>query len=118
MANVGDCSGWMFYLWFMGSQRPWRKNLVEQESPVEIVKKVVISGIQLTPGHEAMWGFVRGCAIGMEGVLSAREQGVITEMIRGYLLDLEGENEWTEAKRKDLSTLKRCIRAIEHLQAH
>ena len=102
----------------MGSQRPWRKNLVEQESPVEIVKKVVISGIQLTPGHEAMWGFVRGCAIGMEGVLSAREQGVITEMIRGYLLDLEGENEWTEAKRKDLSTLKRCIRAIEHLQAH
>ena len=118
MANVGDCSGWMFYLWFMGSQRPWRKNLVERESPVEIVKKVVISGIQLTPGHEAMWGFVRGCAIGMEGVLCAGEQDAITEMIRGYLLNLERENEATEAKRKDLLTLKRYIRRIEHIQAH
>ena len=102
----------------MGSQRPWRKNLVERESPVEIVKKVVISGIQLTPGHEAMWGFVRGCAIGMEGVLCAGEQDAITEMIRGYLLNLERENEATEAKRKDLLTLKRYIRTIERIQAH
>jgi hypothetical protein len=115
MANVGDHSGWMFYLWLMGAQRPWRKNLEELERPVEVVKKVVQKGIRVTPGHEAMWAFVRGCAIGMEGVLNKEERRVIIEMVQEYLSELEERKQVREAETKDLATLKRYTRMIEYI---
>lgn len=117
-ANVGDCSGWMFYLWFWGSDRPWRKNMDGYEKPVDVVRKVVQAGIEMTPGHEAMWAFVRSCVIGTEGVLNEEEGEIILKMISEYLLELEGGKEETEATKKDITTLRRYTRMIEQLQAH
>jgi hypothetical protein len=117
MAHVGDISGWTFYLWFCGSQRAWREDLERLESPVKVVEKVVQTGRRVTPGHEAMWTFVRGCAIGMEGVLDRKDRMVILEMVREYLVELEGKA-GTEAEKQDFMTLKRYTRMIEQLQIH
>jgi protein prenyltransferase alpha subunit repeat containing protein 1 len=117
MAHVGDISGWAFFLWFCGSERAWRENLERLDSPVKVVEKVVQMGRRVTPGHEAMWAFVRGCAIGMEGVLGGPDRVVVLEMVQEYLVGLEGK-EGNEPEKQDFMTLKRYARMIEQLQTH
>jgi hypothetical protein len=117
MAHVGDISGWAFFLWFCGSERAWREDLERLDSPVKVVEKVVQMGRRVTPGHEAMWAFVRGCAIGMEGVLGGPDRVVVLEMVQEYLVGLEGK-EGNEAEKQDFMTLKRYARMIEQLQTH
>jgi hypothetical protein len=117
MAHVGDVSGWTFFLWFWGSERVWREDLEKLDTPIKVVEKVVQMGTRITPGHEAMWAFVRGCAIGMEGVLGGQDGVVVLEMVQEYMVKLEGK-EGTEAEKQDFMTLKRYTRMIEHLQTH
>ena len=62
---------------------------------MDAVWKVLYTGREVVPGHEALWTFVRGCAIGMEGVLGEEEdrERVMTNMaftVRGLQDRLAG----------------------------
>jgi len=68
-------------------------------------------GREVVPGHEALWTFVRGCAIGMEGVLSEEErERVMTNMafaVRGLQ---DGEGGLPVAEERNLYHLSRAIK--------
>ncbi len=77
------------------------------EKPVEMVLKIVRMGKKVTPGHEALWAFVRGCVIGMDGVLDERDREMVIKVIRDYVKELEEARELRDAERKSLVALKR-----------
>src|SRR5579862_1700398 len=66
--HPGDISGWTFFLWFLGDERPWKGRLEECGVRKGDVVGQVIEGMGIRRGHEAQWAFVRGVVIGMEGV--------------------------------------------------
>ena len=106
-SNVSDHSGWMFYLWYWGGNRPWKEELRGLEKPVDMVLKVVRMGKEVTPGHEALWAFVRSCIIGMEGVLDETGRETVIKVIHEYVEELEGATELRDVERKNLVALKR-----------
>jgi hypothetical protein len=109
-AHVSDHSGWMFYLWYWGGDRPWRERLTELEKPIDVVKQVMMRGTHVTPGHEALWAFVRGCVIGMEGVLPEEQQGTCLREITLYEEELKKMKEPTVADTKNLDAISRILR--------
>ena len=106
-SNVSDHSGWMFYLWYWGGNRPWKEELRRLEKPVDMVLKVAKMGMDVTPGHEALWAFVRSCIIEMEGVLDERDRETVIKVIQEYVKELEEANELRVVERKNLVALKR-----------
>ena len=111
VSNISDISGWMFYLWFLGSDRPWRTRLEQYQKPMDAVWKVLYMGREVVPGHEALWTFIRGSAIGMEGVLTEDDrERVMTNMaftLRGLQ---DGEGGLPVAEEKNLYHISRAIR--------
>jgi hypothetical protein len=106
-SNVSDHSGWMFYLWHWGGQRPWRRGLVGFENPDEMVVRVVKVGAEVTPGHESLWAFVRGCIVGMENVLNSEEQETVMKAVQQYEKLLGEIVLLSSAEKKNLEALKR-----------
>jgi len=110
-SNISDISGWMFYLWFLGADRPWRTRLRQMQQPMDAVWKVFVWGREVVPGHEALWTFVRGCAIGMEEVLSEEERArVMTNMVFAVRGLEDGEGLLPVAEEKNLYHLRRAIK--------
>jgi hypothetical protein len=113
MSNVSDHSGWMFYLWFWGDKRPWGKRLRELQKPSDVVKRVIGISERIAPGHEALWAFVRGCLIGMEGVLDLEGREVVKGEVIRYEKKLHEENRLTVGMEKDKMALARLSRYID-----
>jgi hypothetical protein len=109
-AHVSDHSGWMFYLWYWGGDRPWRERLMEFEKPIDVVKQVLKRGTHVTPGHEALWAFVRGSVIGMEDVLSGEQKGTILKDVAFYGEELKQMKEPTVADIKNLHAISHILR--------
>lgn len=106
-ANVSDHSGWMFYLWYWGGNRPWNEELRGLEKPVDIVLKVARMGKDVTPGHEALWAFVKSCVVGMEAVLDERDRETVVKVIQQYVMESEEATELRDLEKKNLISLKR-----------
>jgi protein prenyltransferase alpha subunit repeat containing protein 1 len=106
-SNVSDHSGWMFYLWYWGVNRPWKEEMRELEKPVDVVLKVVRMGKDVTPGHEALWAFVRSCIIGMEGVLEERDREAVISVILEYVRELEESTKLRDVEERNLIALRR-----------
>lgn len=106
---MSDHSGWMFYLWYWGRNRPWNEELRGLEKPVDMVLKVVRMGKDVTPGHEALWTFVRSCLIGMEGALDKRDRETVIKVIQEYVEELEEARELRDLEKKNLIAMKRLI---------
>jgi hypothetical protein len=117
MSNISDHSGWMFYVWFWGKDRPWGKRLREVQRLGEIVKSVIECSERVAPGHEALWAFVRGCVVGMEGGLDANEREVVLEEIEGYERRLREGKHLTAAMEKDREAIARLSRFTGRGQA-
>src|SRR5579871_5568366 len=79
--HPGDISGWTFFLWFLGDERPWKGRLEECGVRKGDVVGQVIEGMGIRRGHEAQWAFVRCVVIGMEGVLTPREARIVVEKV-------------------------------------
>jgi hypothetical protein len=112
--NPSDISGWMFFLWFCGQQRPWQMDLrgggVMGKEPREMVGEVVEGMMRVSPGHEAQWAFVRGAVIGMEGVMRRGEGGVVLEKVGEYLKLLEGKQGLTKEEERDKMFVERYFK--------
>ena len=77
------------------------------EKPVDTVLEIVRMGKEVTPGHEALWAFVRGCVIGMEGILYESDQQRVIKVIRDYVKELEEARGLRAVEKKNLVALKR-----------
>jgi hypothetical protein len=117
MSNISDHSGWMFYTWFLGAQRPWGKQLRQVQRPVETVKRVIGVSENIAPGHEALWAFVRGCVVGMEGVLDADEKELVLGEIEGYERRLNDGKHLTAGMERDREAITRLSRFTGRNQA-
>ena len=85
---------------------------MEFDKPVDVVMKVVRMGKDITPGHEALWAFVRGCVIGMENVLNSEEQDIVMRFIGLYVKEMEEAKDIDGSEAKNLDALKRLIRIV------
>jgi hypothetical protein len=91
----------------MGGNRPWNEELRGLEKPVDIVLNIVRMGKDVTPGHEALWTFVKCCVIGMEAVLDERDRETVIKVIQQYVMELEEATELRDLEKKNLISLKR-----------
>ena len=67
-------------------------------------------GRKIVPGHEALWTFVRGCAIGMEGVLTVDEREMVMTNMAFTLRGLQDGEGFPVAEQKNLYHLERAIK--------
>ena len=71
-------------------------------------------GRHITPGHEALWAFVRGCVVGMEEVLDNDEQARVLKVCGECLKELEEIKDLGVMEKKDVTALKRLM----HMSGH
>ena len=90
---------------------------MELEKPIDAVKQVVTQGTHVTPGHEALWAFVRGCVIGMERVLSGEQRVTCLMEIALYREELEKMKEPTLADIKNLRAISNILRFDSKMKA-
>jgi hypothetical protein len=84
-SNVSDISGWMFYLWFLGSDRPWLEPLEKLISiPIAVRSVLELSG-KVAPGHDALWAFLTAFSLGVEEVMIFEDRVFFVENMRFYL---------------------------------
>jgi len=77
---------------------------------MDAVWNVLRMGREVVPGHEALWAFVRGCAIGMEGVLNEDERERVMTNMAFALRGLQGGGDLPPAEKKNLYHLERAIK--------
>jgi hypothetical protein len=113
--NVSDISGWSFYLWFLGGDRPWREALEKLQKIPLAIRNVVNMSQHIAPGHEAVWAFCTNFALGMEEVLGYRDRVLFVENIRYYFKVLGGKQAQSAAVVSEMKfvgkLLKRCCQA-------
>jgi len=105
--HPGDVSGWTFFLWFLGDERPWKGRLEECGVRKGDVVSQVIEGMGIRRGHEAQWAFVRGVVIGMEGVLTPREARIVVGKVVDGFEEGDGRERLTAEKERDWMFLER-----------
>lgn len=102
----------MFYLWFYGDKRPWRGELEGYENAKDMVMRVLKMGMEVVPGHEALWAFVRGCVVGMEGVLDLNKREGVVRVVERYVREMEEEEGLGVAEKRNLAALKRLVHMV------
>lgn len=106
--HPGDISGWTFFLWFLGKERPWQGQLEESGVRNWGVVTQVTEGMKIRRGHEAQWAFVRGAVIGMEGVLTPTEARiVVVKVVSGFKEEVAGRERLTAEEEGDWMFLER-----------
>jgi hypothetical protein len=115
-SNVGDHSGWMFYLWYWGAERPWKERLIEITKPSEVTNYVLDMATNVVPGHEVLWAFLRAAAVGMEKVLSPEEREIFIGTLRQYLKRLEECEGDDICKDSNLIFVQRAIRFLDKVR--
>jgi Protein prenyltransferase alpha subunit repeat len=110
--NVSDISGWSFYLWFLGGDRPWREPLEKLQKIPVAVRNVVTMSQHIAPGHEAVWAFCTAFALGMEEVLGYEDRVLFVESMRYYFKVLESKQAQSATVVSEMKfvgkLLKRC----------
>ena len=72
-----------------------------------MVVRVMKIGTEVTPGHESLWAFLRGCIVGMENVLNSEEQENVMKAVQQYEKKLGDIVVLSSAEKRNLEALKR-----------